>query len=188
MDSYQGFFLIADPHLGDGNFYRSVVLIIQHDEQGAMGFLLNRPAELSVAEVWKDVFGGELECNSQDPIYLGGPVEGPLMMLHTRQDLAEMIVKPGLFVSVEREKLRSLAASSAEIPAPSSRLFSGYSGWGAGQLEQEIELGGWLLLPARTDDIFSDPDDLWKRACAQYSAQIIRPLMGDRYPSDPSLN
>ena len=78
--SLQGQFLVASPHLGDGNFNRSVVLIIKHDDDGAFGLVLNRPTGNTVGDVWRMVTEQELDCDR--PIYLGGPVQGPLVCLH----------------------------------------------------------------------------------------------------------
>src|SRR2546429_6526132 len=77
MKSLQGQFLIASPHLADTNFYKGVVLMIKHDDEGAMGLILNRPTENTVTEVWKMVGEEDIEC--PQPIFFGGPVSGPLV-------------------------------------------------------------------------------------------------------------
>ena len=81
MKSLKGHFLVASPHLADANFYRSVVLMIQHDEDGAVGLVLNRPTDNTIAEVWEMI--SESPCDVQGCVSIGGPVAGPLMALHT---------------------------------------------------------------------------------------------------------
>ncbi len=188
MDHFQtslkGQFLIAVPELSDRNFFRSVVLMIQHDDQGAMGVILNRPANVTVGEIWTRLF--EIDCDCKDPIHVGGPVEGPLMVLHRQPSLAEMDVIPGVFVSMNGEHLKEIIAGNLQP----FKLFSGYSGWGSGQLEQEMEAGGWLILPADEAAVFGTPENLWKRVCEEFGTQIVRSQLGKSIPipDDPSLN
>jgi len=81
MKSLQGHLLIASPTLLDPNFRKSVVLLVQHNEEGAMGLVLNRPTETKLCEAWTQV--AETDCASDASLNLGGPCEGPLMALHT---------------------------------------------------------------------------------------------------------
>ena len=84
MSSLQGYFLVASPRLGDENFYRSVVLMVHHDEQGALGVVLNRPTNHALNEIWEEI-AGEI-CESTDPLYVGGPVSGTKL-----QDLPQSV-------------------------------------------------------------------------------------------------
>ena len=183
MPSLQGNFLIASPHLGDGNFNRSVVLMVKHDEDGAFGFVLNRPTGNTVAEVWKLV--SEDASDRQDPIYLGGPVQGPLMAVHGLASAAETEILDGVYLSAHKDQLKEVvAAENASL-----RLFSGYSGWGAGQLEGELEAGGWLVAPATAELVFHDKDDLWERVMHSVAQDIMAPsLKAKHVPNDPTLN
>ena len=88
MDSLEGHFLLASENLLDPNFARAVVLMIQHNDQGALGVILNRPTSKTVRELWQDV--GQSPCQSQQPVCLGGPVSGPLMAVHPLAELAEV--------------------------------------------------------------------------------------------------
>ncbi len=101
MQSLKGHLLIAVPELPDRNFFRSVVLMFHHDESGASGVVLNRPSEISVADVWQEL--SESECECQQTVNVGGPVEGPLIALHTSLALAESQVIPGVFISMSRD-------------------------------------------------------------------------------------
>ncbi len=183
MASLQGNFLIASPHLGDGNFNRSVVLMVKHDDDGAFGLVLNRPTGNTVAEIWKLV--SDMASDRQDPIYLGGPVQGPLMAIHGLESAAETEVLSGVYLSAHKDQLREVvAAESAPV-----RLFSGYSGWGAGQLEGELEAGGWLVAPATAELVFHDQDDLWERVMHNVAKDILAPTLKSKHvPNDPTLN
>jgi len=182
VESLKGQLLIAVPSLADANFFRSVVLLLQHDDQGAMGLVLNRPSDVSVAEVWLEAFGVEVDSAAQ--LHFGGPVEGPLILLHARYEFSETAVLPEVYMSLERHALQSIVDQDHQP----WRLFSGYSGWGAGQLEAEIEVGGWLLLPTDSQTVFSDTSQLWKRVCNRFGAEILNDQWKGKLPSDPSLN
>ncbi len=182
MEKLKGHLLIAVPELPDSNFFRSVVLLFHHDDMGASGVVLNRPASITVQQVWKEV--AESECDCSEPVNVGGPVEGPLIALHTSLAAAESEVVPGIFVSMGRENLSTIVTQTVQR----FRLFSGYAGWGPGQLEAEIEVGGWLTMPAEIEHVFESPDRLWKIVCETFGHQILQAQIGKHVPSDPSLN
>lgn len=158
MESLKGHLLIAVPELPDRNFFRSVVLMFHHDEAGASGVVLNRPSEITVAEVWQEVSDTESDC--RQVVNIGGPVQGPLIALHTSLALAESQVIPGVFISMSRENLDAIVAQDFQ----QFKLFSGYAGWGPRQLDDEIEVGGWLTMEADFDHVFESPDELWKKS------------------------
>lgn len=186
MASLQGNFLIASPaspYGGDINFNRSVVLMVKHDDEGAFGLVLNRPTGNTVAEVWKLV--SEASSDRQDPIYLGGPVQGPLMAVHGLASAAESEILEGVFLSAHKDQLKEVVAAE-DTPF---RLFTGYSGWGAGQLEGELEAGGWLIAPATAELVFHDKDDLWERVMHRVAKDILAPSLKSKHtPPDPTLN
>ena len=182
-DSLQGCFLIASPHLPDPNFFRTVVLIIHHDDEGAFGLILNRPLEQTVAEVWDLV--ADSDCSCRQPINLGGPVDGQLMALHCNPEAAERPVVPGVYFSLEPEELEQIV----QEPQGPFLMFSGYSGWGAGQLESEMQVGGWLTLPATRELVFADQEKLWKLATERVGLEILAPMLKSApLPDDPSCN
>ncbi len=182
MESLKGKLLIAVPELQDGNFFRSVVLMIQHDDEGASGVILNRPSEISVAQVWKEV--SEIESPCELPVNVGGPVEGPLIALHTSLAFAESNLLEGVYVSMGRQNLNEIVAQDIQ----EFRIYSGYSGWSPGQLENEIDLGGWLIMPAEFEHVFQSPDQLWKKVCETFGQQIMESQLGAHVPPDPSMN
>ena len=167
MKSLAGHLLVAVPDLPDSNFFRSVVLMVQHSEEGACGLILNRPTEVSVAEVWNEV--SDEVSDVSDPVYLGGPVEGPLMAIHQCISLAEQDVVEGVYMSMGRENLSAVIAQDTRR----FKIFTQYSGWSSGQLESEMGAGGWLSLPATEAHIFADEEELWKSVCDEVGRDII---------------
>ena len=183
MKSLQGQLLIAAPRLVDSNFRHAVVLMVQHNESGALGLILNRPTETPLAEVWDQV--SQTPCATDERLHLGGPVQGPLMALHARDDLGEVEVVRGLHFCAEPSKLETLVASSDDT----ARYFVGYSGWGAGQLEHEMQEGSWLTCAAAPAHAFDPVEDLWQRVTRQIAdSAVIGSLKIKHIPPDPSLN
>ena len=183
MSSLQGQFLIASPHLEDPNFMRAVVLMVQHDDEGAFGLILNRPFEQRLADVFTPEFGDE--WHREMPVYLGGPVPGPLIAIHNSEEFAEQAIIPGVFLSARREAMDALIQETA----CDLRVFHGYSGWAAGQLEDELEAGGWLVSSACAEDVFSDVEELWGRIARRINLQILTGSIKLKHvPDDPSWN
>jgi putative transcriptional regulator len=184
MNSLRGHFLVASPHLPDPNFNRTVVLMVHHDEHGAFGLVLNRPTDATLDEVWRQVSDTPIE--SRQPIFLGGPVPGPLMAIHTHAQHADDDVIPGVYLSSQKEHMETIVEENLQP----FLMFSGYSGWGEGQLEGEMEMGGWLTAPATREAIFtSENDELWKRVVSGIGDDILRSAVNiDQFPDDPSLN
>jgi putative transcriptional regulator len=181
--SLQGHFLVASPHLPDPNFHRTVVLMVQHDEQGALGLVLTRPTGSTIGELWESI--AKNPCNCTRVVDQGGPVRGPLMALHTDVMCADSEVLPGVYFASREEYLERIVQQT-EQPF---RLFVGYSGWGAGQLESELAAGGWLTTPATAEDVFSDADDLWRRIAARIGLEILGSAVNVKHlPPDPSMN
>jgi putative transcriptional regulator len=147
MEPATGSLLIAAPTMGDPNFARSIVLLLDAGESGALGVVLNRPTELEVADVlepWADLVAGP------QVLFQGGPVE-----------------------------IMASAVSSL-------RIFAGYAGWGAGQLEAEIEEGAWYVVPAEPEDPFlHEPERLWATVLRRQGGQLA---MLATMPPEPGLN
>jgi len=183
MNSLKGHFLIASPKLMDPNFSRSVVLLVQHGEEGAMGLVVNRPMEMTVKEAWEQV--SESTCAIQSPIHQGGPCEGPLMVVHADGSAGQLEVIPGLYFTTDREAVERLV----EENQTQMKFFVGYSGWGPGQLENELEEGGWLVAAATDDLVFAPPHDLWNDIMrAALRAAGVAGLNPKVVPEDPSFN
>lgn len=183
MHSLAGHLLVASPRLPDENFSRTVVLIIQHDDQGAVGVILNRPTDSTVREVW-DSFSDE-PCDSDQLIHVGGPVRGPLLAIHTKESCAENEILPGVYFASHRDRLEEIV-HEPDLPF---RIYADYSGWAPGQLEGELEAGGWMVLPATFDYIFGEVETMWRKAAQQVGEQITTPLLLEvPPPEDPSCN
>ena len=183
MKSLAGNFLVASPQLQDANSARSVVLMLQHEQEGALGVVINRPGSKTVDVVWELI---EAEpCNCDQLVYVGGPVPGPLIALHTASDLAEREIVPGIYMSMQRDAIDALVRRTDET----FRLFSGHAGWAGGQLEGEMHLGGWLTTRAQATEIFGDFATLWKLVCNRIGREIVVPqLPPEQIPPDPELN
>ena len=183
MQSLSGHLLVASPRLPDENFYRTVVLIIHHDDQGAIGVVLNRPTDSTIREVWESL--SDEPCESDEPLNVGGPVSGPLMAIHTNATCSENEILPGVFFATHRDRLNRIV-QEPDLPF---RIYNGYSGWAPGQLENELKFGGWMVMPATFDYVFGDPDTMWRRASQEIGEQITTELLHDvPMPDDPSCN
>jgi putative transcriptional regulator len=169
-----GTFLAAWPDLEDPNFSRSIVILCQHGPRGALGFVINRPTGLTIDRLLPD---HPLLSKLGTPIYLGGPVDHTrLQFLHRApaaipggQEIAE-----GLFLGGELEALAAYLRGQQRprgVDVDGLRLFLGYSGWGAGQLEAELVHGSWVPAPLDAPLVFSaQGEDDWRRVVASSGA------------------
>jgi putative transcriptional regulator len=152
--------LLAMPQLGDPNFHRSVILMIEHGESGSMGLVVNRGAALTLGELAR---GQSLDISTErmtQAVYVGGPVEPQRgFVLHDAVELQEKHpVLPGLYLSVTLDALGPLLLN----PLPRLRFCLGYAGWGPRQLEGEIAAGSWLFTEATADSVLGlEPAKLW---------------------------
>ena len=184
MLSLNGNLLIASPQMPDSFFSKSVILLLAHTEEGAAGLMINRPTEATVTDLNRSIFDEPFAWDK--PIWLGGPVSGPLVILHKESRFADHEVVPGVFSTVEDKKVR-LALKRRLDPAI---IAINYSGWGPGQLEKEMAEDSWEVLPATEDLVFSGSGpELWKVAHQQVQSQILRSLVDlPVVPNDPRWN
>lgn len=180
MESLRGNLLISSGSLFDPNFRHTVVLIGEHNADGALGVVLNRALDVAVEEAVPSLAGvvppGAL-------LHVGGPVqpESPVLLAElTRPDLADILVFGNVgFLTGE-------VAADVRPSLVRARVFAGYSGWGPGQLEAEMEADSWIVEPAIEDDVFTDaPDLLWSRVLQRKGPEYERL---SRVPYDPSMN
>lgn len=179
--SLRGKFLIASPALADPNFARAVVLIAEHTDDGAMGLILNRPTDAVVAEAVEELAG---VVEPGETVFVGGPVQEQSVMVLAEFDdpaqAAALVIEDIGFLPADAE----FAALSGRTRR--ARVFAGHSGWGPGQLDDELEEGAWIVGDPRADDVFSDaPDELWARVLARKGGAYA--LLA-KMPADPSLN
>lgn len=179
-----GMLLVAAPTLIDPNFADSVVLLLDVDDNGALGVVLNRPLDVAVSEVlhdWADV------VSSPEVLYLGGPVstEGALAVGR----LADADDAPvGWRTVFERFGIVDLdtPVELVEGSLAALRIFAGYAGWGAGQLAAEITEGSWYVVPCEPGDVFrGDPTDLWRDVLRRQPGELA---WHSTQPLDPNLN
>ncbi len=183
MDSLQGQLLVATPELVDPNFAQSVVLILQHGIEGALGLVLNAPLGATVRQAWEQV--SESPCDFEDRLYRGGPCEGPLTAIHAQQHLHDMELMTDVYASMRADHLEKLVAN-AESPL---RLFAGTSGWAPGQIEAELGSGSWLTAAASSEIIFGHHEDLWTDVCKKITGHAILSALNIKHaPDDISLN
>ena len=183
MKHFTGQILIATPALVDPNFRQTVVLLVQDTDDGAIGLILNRPSDKTVRHLWESIYHSDVATDQQ--LNLGGPVFGPLMMLHTRQELADLEIGGGLFFSTQKDYIERVVNDNVQP----YKLFLGHSGWGEGQLRSEINEGAWLHLPAHRELVFNDDTELWQKLL-QHAGQLslLRVLNTDTLPGDPTVN
>jgi len=179
--------LIAPPPLSDPNFDRTVVLVALHDEEGALGFVLNRLAPLPLGELFRYAGLGEEATRHVGPVYLGGPVQpssGWVLALDP-EPAAENAIAVGdrVRVSSSLAALRAFAEYLDAGPAgaidPKRRMvLLGYSGWGPGQLDAELAAGAWLPVPLDEEIVF-DPDveKKWERAYQRLGLSMVGSMM-----------
>ena len=181
MDSLRGRLLIAGPTLLDPNFVRTVVLIGEHNEDGALGVVLNRPSETTVGEAVPDL---EDLTAADDPVHVGGPVQPSAVLVlaeYEQPDQAQQLVTGSVgFVAVDDEGDRVATALGR------ARVVAGYAGWGPGQLEAELERDDWIVAGSVEDDVFDeDAETLWSRVLDRQGGKL---RLVARMPVDPSLN
>ena len=180
METLTGQLLVASPGLLDPNFHRAVVLVTEHNDDGSAGLVLNRPSPAAVAEVVPQL---EPLVENGEQVWFGGPVQpNAVLVLGEFPDPDDAAVP--LFGALG---FPALDDPDEVVPVTTRRrVFAGYAGWGAGQLEDELAREDWILEPAENDDAFTEtPGDLW--------ADVLRRKGGiyelvARIPIDPSVN
>lgn len=185
MNSLKGQLVIATPQLDTPIFSRSVILMLDHGEDGAMGVILNHPMNVVVTDLSGRIFDEEFVWDKT--LCLGGPVTGPLLVLHTIEEMADQQVIPGVYCTMEATKVQELISRKSEP----SLVIANYSGWGPDQLESEFETDSWLTLPAQIAHIFREADDkeLWKAVVSEVNTQKLSEFLGLReLPADPTVN
>ncbi|HEX9950983.1 MAG TPA: YqgE/AlgH family protein [Rubricoccaceae bacterium] len=177
-----GSILVAEPPMADPNFKRAVVLVCEHSTEGSFGLVLNRPSGLTLAEAAAESLPFDAE------LWLGGPVQtDTLHYLHPFGDAVEsaLPVLDGVFWGGAFDELRRGIESGAVEPEQ-VRFFVGYSGWGPGQLDAEVDEGAWIVLDGDGDLVFAESDDaLWRRLLRRMGGEYA---LLSTFPDDPSMN
>ncbi|MFD6420088.1 YqgE/AlgH family protein [Streptomyces sp. NPDC060194] len=188
VSSLTGRLLVATPDLGDPNFTRTVVLVLDHDAKGSLGVVLNRPTPVGVADIldgWAELAG------EPGVVFQGGPValDSALAVGVLPGGRAGDPVRTAGWRRVHGAIGVVDLDSPPELLAPvlgALRVFAGYAGWGPGQLRRELDAGAWYVVAAEPGDVSSPaPETLWR---AVLRRQRTRLAMVATYPDDPSLN
>lgn len=178
----KGRLLISEPFLPDPNFERTVVLLCEHNEKGSFGFVLNKPSILKVNEVMEDIT--ELD----NLVYIGGPVEQDTLhfihrnaILTNAVEIVDNIYWGGAFGNL------MLLCETHQITAKDIRFFLGYSGWGPGQLETELDQDSWIVCDFVIDQLLFDTGSeiMWRKALENMGGRFS---VYSNYPVDPRLN
>ena len=182
MKSLKGKLLLDSGKLGGSFFHRSVILVCQHDAEGAFGLVLNRSTKNKVGEA---LVANLPESLKEEPLYLGGPVQAQAMsFLHNDAFIPDANVLPDLALGHSLDSLMEIAESFS--PAKKVRVFAGYAGWSPGQLDDEMKRDTWMVHPASLDLVFHPtPDRLWQTILRQKGGKF---RLLSQAPEDPSLN
>jgi putative transcriptional regulator len=178
----KGYLLAISPFFEDDLFDQAVILIVQHDEAGAVGLVLNQPADAEVLHLWKDVC--ETSASPSIRFGIGGPLSGPVVALHTSKVMGEQMLGKGLFLSAHANRLKQLSGQS-RIPC---RLVIGHSEWEPGALEEEVENGLWMPVAATAGNVFGDDEYLWQKVIQAVGDEVILSAPGVHKICDPLLN
>ena len=168
-------FLLSMPQMADPNFARTVILLCQHNDKGAFGLVVNRPL-VTTGKVIVNL-DPPMETERELEIWIGGPVEPQSSWMLVGDNGGEqaeetgrrgMLITEDLYLSTSPERLSRLLEPN---PPPRTRLIIGYSGWGPGQLEAELQASAWLLSDVSADLIFSTPAErMWETAIRRLGA------------------
>ena len=178
----KGRLLLSEPFLKDYFFKRSVILMLEHDQHGSMGMIINRETEYTIS----DLVDGFPEFDSK--VFIGGPVSTEnIFILHRKGELinASQEILPGIYWGGDFEQIKELIKLGV-LKNTDLRFYLGYSGWSANQLDNELKENSWIVAEAKNEYLFANqPKDLWKNILEQY---------GDTYelwinfPVDPQSN
>jgi len=180
MKSLKGQLLISSAGLYDQNFRHTVVLLADHSAEGAVGVVLNRPLDVTLEDAVPPLapLGGAAE-----PLFQGGPVEpasAVLLAELSRPELADVLAFGAVGFLVGN------VSAEIETAILRARVYAGYAGWGAGQLEAEMAEHAWILEPAREEDVFTDaPELLWSRVLRRKGGEYAQL---SKVPFDPTMN
>ena len=178
----KGKILISEPFLNDLNFKRTIILITEHNAEGSVGFVLNKPTAFRIHEVIEDFpdfnsfvyYGGPVQLNTLQFIYKGDThIEGSIEIM------------PGLFWGGSFDELKNHIENGTADPED-FRFFLGYSGWTGGQIDDELELNSWIVSDTTVDNVFSkEPDKLWRDILKSMGKKFA--ILAS-FPDNPSVN
>lgn len=176
-DLANGMLLVADRDLSDPNFAKTVVLLVQYGDAGAVGLIVNRSTGIPLSRLFPK---RKESKNGSDPIYAGGPVDRTaafaLLRSRTKPEEAQRIIGD-VYLVIGKTLLEKVVSGGKESSV--FRYYAGYCGWATEQLEQEVELGAWHIFPGRADVVFDpDAESLWERLIRKTETRIAKKRIG----------
>jgi putative transcriptional regulator len=178
----KGRLLLSEPYLADPNFERTAILLTEHNEEGSVGFILNKPSESRVSEVMEDLKGLDAQ------IFIGGPVQqDTLHFVHRYAGLQDAIeIEEGIYWGGNFEHLLTMK-NTGQLLITDIKFFLGYSGWSPNQLQEELKLNSWIVSDRVSDDLIFEtlPDQMWKKAMQGLGGRFT---VYSNYPADPRMN
>ena len=178
----KGRLLISEPFLPDPNFERTVVLLCEHNEDGSFGFVLNKPSLVQVNEILDEI------QRLEKKVFVGGPVQqDTLHFIHNIEDLeGKNVIGEGIYWGGNFEELLVLV-ETGKLSEYNIRFFLGYSGWGPGQLNEELEQDSWIVCNFVSEELLfeTEPEEMWKSALGKMGGRFS---VFANYPIDPRMN
>jgi putative transcriptional regulator len=173
--SLAGYLMVASPGIDDPIFSKSVCIVVEHSEQRTLGIVLNRRLSVKSAALWEELLNGEAEpVNPATYINFGGPLDGPVLAIHSHEQLAEGGNNQGVFLSAQTDTLRKLAM----VVPNQCRLYVGNVLWKPSQLERAIVDGDWHVLPAIPEIVFADEQRMWRQSIQTVGNSIMAGFFG----------
>ena len=185
-ESYKGRLLVASPTLRQSDFHRTVILVLEHDEPGAVGVVLNRPSETDLLQplpAWWD------RAAPPSVVFVGGPMKqtAAICLGLARAEVDHLATAAGWQPVLDNLGVVDLNLTPEEVPVERLRVFAGYAGWDSGQLEEEVEAGAWFVVDGTPwDAVDSTPETLWRMVLRRQRQPEL--AMVSTYPLNPSLN
>jgi|SRR6478609_7319655 len=178
----KGRLLVSEPFLPDPNFERTIVLLCEHNDDGSFGFVLNKPSLVQIGDVIGDL------ADFSFPVYMGGPVQqDTLHYIHRLPDLKDSIkITDEIFWGGDFEKLTFLI-NTKQVSPQDVKFFLGYSGWSAGQLDEELEADTWIVNDRVSESLIfeTNTEVMWREALKNMGGRFS---VYSNYPVDPSMN
>jgi putative transcriptional regulator len=178
----KGKILVSEPYLPDPNFERTIILICEHNDEGSFGFIMNKPSLAKLSDVMQDL------KDIDSPVFIGGPVQqDTLHYIHRLSNLEESIeVMDGIFWGGNFDQLVSLIETK-QVASSDIKFFLGYSGWSAGQIEEELKEDSWIVSDQVNEELLFDikAEAMWQYALKRMGGRFS---VYSNYPQDPRLN
>jgi putative transcriptional regulator len=182
FEAEKGRLLASEPYLADPNFERTIILLTEHNQDGTVGFVLNKPSASLVTEVMEDI------KNIQSKVYIGGPVQqDTLHFIHRNPNIEDSIeVIDGIYWGGNFDQIL-LFIETKQLDISTIKFFLGYSGWSPGQLEEELNMNSWIVSDQVTQDLIFEtpPEMMWKKSLQNLGGRFS---VYSNYPVDPSMN